>query len=235
LTYSPIIAVLVSALFAAISDLAGAILFLKSRFRSIQTRYAVGFASGILVSAAFLELIPQADVSTNALIVLLGFFTFYLVEKAIMLHSCGEAECEAHTVDWISIVGMASDNIVDGIGIAIGYATNLSLGLVVTLAVIAHEIPQGFTTAALATRSGFRVWRIIIFLLIAGAMYPIGAALASLIPANFYTMAIAFVAGDFIYIGAGDLLGEAHKKFNSRVVISVVLGGLIAVALNFLG
>ncbi len=224
-----------SASIAAISDLAGAMLFLKSKFRSIQTRYAVGFASGILVSAAFLELIPEANVSANAIIVLLGFFVFYLVEKVIMLHSCGEAECEAHTVDWIAIVGMASDNIVDGIGIAIGYATNPSLGFLITLAVIAHEIPQGFTTAALATRGGFRFWRIMLFLLIAGAMYPIGAALASFIPSSLYAMAIAFVAGDFIYIGAGDLLGEAHKKFNAKVVLSVVLGGLIAVALNFLG
>jgi len=209
-------------------------LFLSSRFRSIETRYAVGFASGILVSAAFMELIPEADVSSNAIFVLLGFIVFYLVEKTIMLHSCGEAECEAHSVDWIAIVGMASDNVVDGIGIAIGYATNPSLGLLITLAVIAHEIPQGFTTAALATRAGFRFWRIILFLLIAGAMYPIGSALASFIPVNLYTMAIAFVAGDFIYIGAGDLLGEAHKKFNARVVISVVLGALVAVALNFL-
>ena len=224
-----------SSLFAAISDLGGAMLFLKSRFRSIETRYAVGFASGILVSAAFMELIPAADVSTNALVVLLGFFVFYLVEKTIMLHSCGEAECEAHTIDWIAIVGMASDNIVDGIGIAIGYATNPSLGVLITLAVVAHEIPQGFTTAALATRGGFRFWRIILFLLIAGAMYPIGCALAAFIPASFYTIAIAFVAGDFIYIGAGDLLGEAHKKFNMKVVLSVVLGGVIAVALNFLG
>jgi len=66
-------------------------------------------------------------------------------------------------------------------------------------------------------------------------MYPIGSALALLIPASFHTMAMAFVAGDFTYIGAGDLLGEAHKKFNARVVISVILGGLITVALNFLG
>lgn len=223
-----------SAFFAAISDLAGAMLFLNSKFRFIETRYAVGFASGILVSAAFMELIPEADVSANAIIILLGFIVFYLVEKVIMLHSCGEAECEAHSVDWIAIVGMASDNVVDGIGIAIGYATNPSLGLLITLAVIAHEIPQGFTTAALATRGGFRFWRIILFLLIAGAMYPIGSALASFIPVNLYTMAIAFVAGDFIYIGAGDLLGEAHKKFNARVVISVVLGALVPVALNFL-
>ncbi len=187
------------------------------------------------MAAAFMELIPAADVSQNAVVVLLGFFSFYLVEKAIMLHSCGEEECEAHTVDSIAVVGMASDNIVDGIGIAIGYMTSPSLGLLITLAVVAHEIPQGFTTAALATRGGFRFWRIILFLVIAGAMYPIGSVLSMFIPSTFYTIAIAFVAGDFIYIGAGDLLGEAHKKFNAKVVASVVLGGLIAVALNILG
>jgi zinc transporter ZupT len=224
-----------SSLLAASSDIVGGLLFLRSRFRLIQTRYAVGFASGILVSAAFMELIPAADVSQNAVVVLLGFFTFYLVEKAIMLHSCGEEECEAHTVDWIAVVGMASDNIVDGIGIAIGYMTSPSLGFLITLAVVAHEIPQGFTTAALATRGGFRFWRIILFLVIAGAIYPVGAVLSTFIPSTLYTIAIAFVAGDFIYIGAGDLLAEAHKKFNARVVTSVVLGGLIAVALNMLG
>jgi zinc and cadmium transporter len=201
----------------------------------VETRYAVGFASGILVSAAFMELIPEADVAKNAMVVLLGFFSFYLVEKVIMLHSCGEEECEAHTVDWIAVAGMASDNVVDGIGIAIGYLTNPSLGFLITLAVVAHEIPQGFTTAALATRGGFRPRRIIGFLLAAGAMYPIGAALSAFIPPSLYAIAIAFVAGDFIYIGAGDLLGEAHKKFNAKVVASVILGGLVAVALNLLG
>jgi len=224
-----------SSLIAASSDILGGLLFLRSRFRLLQTRYAVGFASGILVSAAFMELIPAADVSQNAVVVLLGFFTFYLVEKAIMLHSCGEEECEAHTVDSIAVAGMASDNIVDGIGIAIGYMTSPSLGFLITLAVVAHEIPQGFTTAALATRGGFRFWRIILFLLIAGAIYPIGAVLSTFIPPTLYTIAIAFVAGDFIYIGAGDLLAEAHKKFNARVVTSVVLGGLIAVVLEMLG
>jgi len=224
-----------SSLLAASSDILGGLLFLRSRFRLLQTRYAVGFASGILVSAAFMELIPAADVSQNAVVVLLGFFTFYLVEKAIMLHSCGEEECEAHSVDWISVAGMASDNIVDGIGIAIGYMTSPSLGFLITLAVVAHEIPQGFTTAALAARGGFRFWRIILFLLIAGAIYPVGAVLSTFIPSTLYTIAIAFVAGDFIYIGAGDLLAEAHKKFNARVVTSVILGGLIAVVLNMLG
>ena len=227
--------VAVFSLLAAASDVAGGLVYLRSRFRLIQTRYAVGFASGILVSAAFVELIPAADISQNAAVVLLGFFSFYLIEKAIMLHSCGEEECEAHTVDWIAVVGMASDNIVDGVGIAIGYMTNPSIGLLITLAVVAHEIPQGFTTAALATRSGFRFWRIVLFLVIAGAMYPVGAVLATFIPTNLYTIAIAFVAGDFIYIGAGDLLAEAHKKFNAIVVGSVVLGGLIAVALEMLG
>jgi len=225
----------VSSLLAASSDILGGLLFLRSRFRLLQTRYAVGFASGILVSAAFMELIPAADVSQNAVVVLLGFFTFYLVEKAIMLHSCGEEECEAHSVDWIAVAGMASDNIVDGIGIAIGYMTSPSLGFLITLAVVAHEIPQGFTTAALATRGGFRFWRIIFFLVVAGAIYPVGAALSTFIPSTLYTIAIAFVAGDFIYIGAGDLLAEAHKKFNARVVTSVILGGLIAVVLNMLG
>ena len=224
---------LLYAALAALSDILGGLLILNPRVRNLQTRYVIGFAAGAVVSAAFLELIPQSNIEKNSLFVGLGFFTFYLIEKTIMLHSCGERECEIHSIGWLAVSGMAADNIVDGVGIAVAYLTDPAIGLLVAIAVIVHEIPQGMTSATLMKEAGFRWVRIIIVLVIAGLMYPLGAGLSSFIPASLYSVIIAFVAGVFVYIGASDLLVEAHKRFNAKVIISVMAGAALFLILEF--
>ena len=222
------------ALLAAAADILSGALALHPRFREISKRYAVALASGIVVSAAFLELLPASDIQNNAIFVVLGFFTFYLVEKIIMLHTCGEEECESHTMGWAAVVGMASDNLIDGVGIAIAYLTDPSFGLIVTVAVVVHEIPQGMASTVLMQKAGYNTKRILTVLGFAGAAYPIGALLSSFVPSDLYVIIIAFVAGDFIYIGAADLLGEAHRQFNYKVVIATILGAVFFVLVEAL-
>ncbi len=219
---------------ATISDILGGLLFLHPRVAGMDNRYILGLASGVVISATFFELIPEANVSENSLFLALGFFIFYLLEKIVMLHSCGEEECETHNLGWIAAMGMASDNIIDGVGIAIGYLTAPAIGVVVTIAVILHEVPQGITTAVLMDKAGFRFRDILFTLIIAGAMYPLGAYLSRYIPHELYQTTIAFVAGTFLYIGTGDLLTEAHKTFNLRVVLSVLAGAFVPLALESL-
>ncbi len=219
---------------AMASDLLGGVLFLHPAIARMDNRYIVGLASGVVISATFFELLPEARVSENALFLATGFFLFYILEKVVMLHSCGEKECESHTLGWVAAVGMASDNIIDGIGIAVGYATDPVIGVVITLAVIIHELPQGITTAVLMKNSGFRLRDIFLTLLLAGIMYPAGAYLSRYIPEELHATTIAFVAGSFLYIGVGDLLTEAHKTFNIRVVFSVIGGALLPLLLNLL-
>lgn len=225
---------LLLAMAAALSDILSGFLILHPRINAIGTRYIIGFASGIVIATAFFELLPESDVANNYLYVGLGFFSFYLLEKAVMLHSCGEHECETHNLGWVSAVGMSADNVVDGIGIAIGYLTDPVLGILITIAVIAHEIPQGITTAVLMRDAGFRFPYIMATLVFAGAMYPLGALLSGMVPVHLYEAIIAFVAGSFIYIGVGDLLLEAHRSFNVKVVFSVLLGASVLLLLEAL-
>src|SRR5690606_30267682 len=124
-------------------------------------------ASGIVISAAFFELLPEADVDANWGLLGLGFFVMYLVDKGLALHQCGETECEITGVSWVTILGMASDNVIDGVGIAVAYLTRPALGFLVTLAVIAHEIPQGMTTALVMRTQAYRLSRIIGVLILA--------------------------------------------------------------------
>lgn len=202
-----------------------------------RARYLVGFSSGIVLGAALFELLPEADVERNGLYVALGFFAFYLVEKLVMLHACGEEECDdrVHRISWLAAAGMASDNVVDGLGIAVATFTDPLLGGLLLVAVVSHEVPQAITTVVLARESGFGPRQVVLLLLAAGLMYPLGASLALLLPETAFAPVLALVAGTFLYVGSGDLLGEAHRRFNRKVILSVLAGALLMLGLSRLG
>ena len=86
------LAALLYALVTSGATLAGGALPLFTRLRALEQRYLIAFAAGAMVSIAFFDLIPQMQ-AHNALALGLGFFGLYLIEKAIMIHACGEAEC----------------------------------------------------------------------------------------------------------------------------------------------
>ena len=192
----------------------------------------VAFASGVVVAAALFEMIPEADVSNNWHFLGLGFFAFYLLERVVMVHSCGENECELKNVGWVTLAGMSADNFTDGIAIAAGYFTSSVLGLFVALAVVVHEIPQSLTIALVMKDEGYSVRQVLVTLFVGGVLYPAGAVLAGLFPAHVFQAIVALVAGEFIFIGAGELLPEAHRKFNIWVVFSVILGALFVTGLE---
>lgn len=202
-----------------------------------RIRYLVAAASGIVVAAALFELLPKAGLDRNAPFVALGFFAFYLVEKGVMLHACGEAECDeqVHRLSWLAAVGMASDNVVDGVGITVGFLLDPTLGLFIALAVVAHEVPQGITTAVLAQASGFSRRKSLCLVAFAGLLYPVGALLGLALPAGVFPPVLALVAGVFLYVGTEDLMGEAHRKFNIRIIASVLAGALLMFGLSRLG
>lgn len=190
-----------------------------------DTRYVLAIAAGLVIAAAFFELLPSVKLERHAPVLLLGFVTFYLLEKVVMLHSCGEAECHSHRIGAAAVVGMALDNFVDGAGIAVGFQQGrLAVGLTVTLAVVVHEIPQGIASAVIMRAAGWSNRRATLTLLAAGLLYPLGALLGGNLSTDLQAAVLAFVAGSFLYVGSGDLLPEAHKRFNWKVIAMVVLG-----------
>lgn len=190
----------------------------------VQPRYIIAFASGILLSATFFHILPEVNLKLDAPFLALGFVTFYLLEKLMMIHACGEWECHTHQIGPIAVLGMALDNITDGAGITVGYLIDPSIGLAITLAVVFHEIPQGMASALIMQEAKWARSKMLLVLALAGLLYPLGALLAGLIPVGFQQKMLAFIAGDFIYIAAGDLLPEAHRRFNWAVVLCVLAG-----------
>jgi zinc transporter ZupT len=232
--------ILALAALAGASDIFGGWLALR-REHFDDPRYIIAFSSGIVIAAVFFELLPEAvrglgetEISTQMLIVAAGFFSFYIVEKGLMLHACGEPECTHHAYSPTMVAGMAADNVVDGVGIAAGYLIDPTVGIIITLVVVAHEIPQGITSAELLKHAAWKRRNIVIVLFFAGLAYVIGASLASVISPDFYQAALAFVTGTFIYIGVADLMGEAHRRFNVFVMASVMAGAVLMYGLSSL-
>jgi|GEM_PF-396410 zinc and cadmium transporter len=218
---------------ALLADVGSGLFSLLPRFRGISTRYVIAFSAGIVISVALFELLPKANSEDNWALLGAGFFIMYLIDKGLALHQCGESECEVTGMSWVAILGMSADNLLDGVALAVTYLTEPRLGIVVTLAIIAHEIPQFITSTLIMKEQGYRLTRIIVILLVAGLVFPLGAGLGQFIPTAAHQAAIAFVAGVFIYTGATALMTEAHHRFNWLVMLFLLLGSLIALGLKF--
>lgn len=195
-----------------------------TRLRLVEQRYMVAFAGGAMVAIALFDLIPEMQ-SHNAVALLVGFFIVYLLEKLVMLHSCGETECEAHTIGWSALIGIAIESLIDGVAIAVGFRAAPALGLLIALAVFVHEIPRGLTTTVImqeADYSRLTTWGALV---VDAGFAPLGVLLARLMPSSSIEWLIGFTAGVFLYVGASDLLPDAHRRFNLRVVVSTLMGG----------
>lgn len=214
---------LVYALVTSLATLLGGFLPQTQLLRRLNFKYLVGFAAGAMISIAFFDLLPEID-PANFSWIAVGFFAVYLVEKTIMLHACQEEECEHHSLSWPSLFGIAAESLADGLAIAIGYTVNPALGLSLALAVIAHELPRGFTTTIIMTNAKQTHRAARLALLIDAGFTPIGALIGLALPQIHFNPLLAVTAGIFLYVGASDLLPEVHQRFTAKVVWSVLSG-----------
>ncbi len=221
-----LIAALIVSLVTSIATLLGGLLPFTKTFSRIDIRYLIGFASGAMISIALFDMLPEAGVM-YPLAIAVGFFGVYLIEKLVLIHACGEHECEIHPTGWPAMIGIATESLADGLAIAAGYMVNPILGIAIAFAVLVHEIPRGFSTVIIMQSANKSKKETLSALAIDAFFTPIGVLLAPLFPSSALPIILAFTAGTFLYVGASDLLPEAHKKFNIYVILSVILGALI--------
>ena len=178
----------------------------------------VAFAAGSLLGAAFFDLIPEAVsiIPENVfLYVLLGIVAFYMLERVIFWRHCHEEKCDAHTFTHLNLIGDGVHNFIDGAIIAASFLVSIPLGVVTSIAVIFHEIPQEIGDFGVLLYGGFSKTKALFFNFIfsltafAGAIfaYFFASKITILIP-----FLLSFAAGGFIYIAASDLIPELHKE-----------------------
>ena len=213
----------------------------------------VSFAIGTLLGAAFLGLLPHALESalvtgahTITLAVLLGLLLFFLLEKMVIWRHCHSNHCEAHTpvsdsvkeiaAGRLILIGDGIHNLIDGVLIAAAFLTDFHLGVVTSLAVIAHEIPQEVGDFAILLQGGFSRGRAFLYNVLVSLTTVIGGVVA------FYSLSLteqvvpyvlALAASSFIYIAVADLIPGLHKRIEVRATVEQIVLITFGVALIY--
>lgn len=215
--------------------------------------YLVSYAVGVLLGAAFLDLLPEAAESLPLRHVfataLAGILVFFMLEKFALWHHAHPALDNAATWQGIQpagpmiLIGDALHNLTDGVLLAAAFLTDVHLGMVTTAAVVAHEIPREMGDFAVLMDSGF-TWRRALFWNVAFSLAAIGGgvlgyfALSVAQPAIPYVVSLA--AASFIYIAVADLVPGLHQHTSVRAAVaqSLAIGcgiGCMALAVVYLG
>jgi zinc and cadmium transporter len=216
----------------------------------------VSFATGALLGAALLALLPEAIEAAGpggahavGTALLVGLGVFFVIEKLVLWwhsHDAAEAHAHGHAHDHehdhehghahghasgvLVLVGDSIHNALDGLLIAAAFLKDPSLGVLTTFAVAAHEIPHRVGDFALLVHAGFSQRRAL-FLNMATGM----AALAGALVAYFALQramgalpyALAFAAAGFLYIAVAGLIPGLHRRSGPRTsAIQVLLIGL---------
>ena len=247
--------ILFSLLGGVLSVLAASVfLLVPEPWRSRLLPHSVSFAIGALLGAAFLALLPHAitgeqrvEVHDLGLTVLLGMLGFFLLEKMVIWRHCHSTHCEAHdphephnehkAAGTLILIGDGLHNLVDGVLIAAAFMTDIHLGIVTSLAVATHEIPQEIGDFAVLLNNGFSRAKALWYNVLVSLTTVVGALLAyySLSGMNQvlpYILAIA--AASFIYIAVADLIPGLHKRtqFSATVQqVALIAAGVLVIYL----
>lgn len=232
---------LIFSLFAALATVIGGIIPLYSKRDRKSIIYFAALSAGILITVSFTDIIPEAlSLSTSAgLGILAGFLLMHFVEQISIAHPSVEysEKHRLHKISLVAFVGLLFHSFVDGIAIGSGFEVSLSFGLIVTIAVLLHEFPEGLTTSSLLLATKYGKTKIFLLMFLVAIATPIGAFITVYFFNNigdlFISLALGLAAGTFIYIGSTDLLPFIHKE-RSIKTFSVFLVGVILILISLL-
>lgn len=208
-------------------------------------RYFFAFSAGTLLAIALVDLLPEAIEAAQGApgpavyyVVLASFILFHLTERYVLVHhvedahAAGEAGRDhVHTAGGLGATGLVVHSFLDGVSIGAAFQASGEIGVVVALAVIAHDFADGVNTVTLTRRVSHSRRRAFLFLL-ADAAAPVLGALATLllhVTRWWLAVALAFFVGHFLYIAASDLIPEMYRGERSWRVVLVHLVGVLAI------
>ena len=232
----------------SIGAVAGAslLLLLSEKVRKNLVPSLISYATGTLLGAAFLGMIPAGLAKAPAIAIMTavlgGIVIFFALEKFLLWRHCHDTHCEVHgNAAPLILVGDALHNFVDGVVIAAAFLTSIPLGIVTAFAVIAHEIPQEVGDFAILLENGYERKQAMILNSISAATTLPGAVIAyfwlgEMHAATPYILAIS--AASFIYIAIADLIPGLHRQVTLTAALrqlTLLLAGIGTIALFHTG
>lgn len=224
--------ILIYGLIAGGATIIGAYLvFIRESWARKNSIHLISFSAGVLLSVGLGQLLPEAQtLSNNAIVFLLiSFVLFYILEHGLIMHACLEDDdCEVHPIDRIALFGLGFHSLLDGIVIGVGFEISPALGIIATLSVLIHKLPDGISMSSILLHSQYSRKKTINSSLLVALATPIGAVgsyfLFQGISENILGILLALAAGSFLYVSATDLIPEIHKKSQVTNIVLVILG-----------
>ena len=252
--------VLLFSILGGLLSMAAAVVYavLPTAAHVATVRHLVSVATGALLGAAFIGLLPEAlesrpEVGAGPVMatVLLGVLIFFLLEKTLIWRHAhhdaahphaNHANQGAQSAAYMILVGDTFHNFLDGILIAAAFTTDVRLGIITSLAIIAHELPQELGDLVIMLNSGFSRRKALVYNAVSGLATVVGALLAlaatSLIHDSLPYL-LAFTASGFIYVAVADLIPSLHRHSSATdsitQIVLILIGMLLIVALDQYG
>jgi zinc and cadmium transporter len=241
---------------------AGIFLLLPDAKRNAVLPHGISFAIGALLAVAFWGLIPEAfeavkpeQFQSLSGTILVGILGFFVLEKLLVWRHCHFGDCAAYDDDEhhdhshghehhhgvsksagaLIIIGDGIHNFVDGVLIGAAFLTDVQLGIVTSLAVAAHEIPQEVGDFAILLESGYSKSKALFYNILASLTTVIGGVLAYFSLADLHASLpyfLALAASSFIYIAVADLIPSLHKKTDTKTSlqqIALITAGVLLI------
>jgi zinc and cadmium transporter len=207
-------------------------------------RPLVAFAAGSLLGGAIVHMVPEAAAREAGIgpyvAVLAGFALFLAIEQFLHWHHCHReaADCRP-PLGYLILVGDALHNLLGGLAVGAAFVADLRVGLTIWLAAAAHEVPQELGDFGVLVHGGWSRGRALAFNLLSSVTFLVGGVTAWAVSARFDTSwLLGFAAGNFLYIGASDLVPEVNRQRELRTgalhFVAFTAGAGLLVALKVL-
>lgn len=230
--------------FAAItvfSTLAGGLIALRLA-KELTT--AIALTGGVVVAVALFHVLPEAieavdDPHRVGLLVGAGFVFFFLAERLLVLHHRDDSDqIHAHAqVGNFGAAGLSLHSFIDGLGIGLAFGLSTETGVLVFLAVVAHDFADGLNTVGFVLRQSGDRARAIRWLAVDAAAPLAGAIVGSTLSISEHNLGslLAVYVGFFLFMGATDLLPHAHQHPSVRRVALTLTGFVVIFAISLVG
>jgi zinc transporter ZupT len=208
-----------------------------------KIHYIMAFAAGVLLGVVSFDIFPEIIElvkkynfnSVEAMVALvLGFLIFHILEKSILIHSVHEEDYAAHkhpNVGVLSALALAGHSFMDGVGIGLGFQINPAIGILVAIAVISHDFTDGMNTVTLmlSHKNTDKKAKLFLYLDALTPVLGVASTLFFTVSPHFLVLYLGFFAGFLLYIGASDILPEAHSENSSYKLIGLTTLGVLLI------
>ncbi|MCX8094882.1 MAG: ZIP family metal transporter [Caldisericia bacterium] len=232
--------VIISTFIISLISLIG-IFFINKNFKNLEkiSFYLVSFSTGALITGGVLHLIPEAlEENFNSIYsIIFGIFLFFILETFLKWRHCHEFGCEEHTFVPINLLGDSLHNFIDGVLIASSFLVNLNIGLITTLNVIFHEVPQELGDYGVLIYGGLTPKNALKLNFFISLTSIFGGVFGFFLLEKFKFLIpyiIGITAGNFLYLSLTDLIPELHKKVSIKNNIEKSIFILIGISLMIL-